>query len=137
MNAIFSLMADMIRKITKIVVKKRPKWAEMPSLYHINYCNFNGYFSVWNTTTKEWEAKSVEFPRDITHTASGKPMKNNTQIPGMPVVILTFGDNKMLHFQKFGGNKKLNIPELVFQHKHGSLFLLNPRDEQTDKMGEY
>jgi hypothetical protein len=65
------------------------------------------------------------------------PMKNNTQIPGTPIVILTFGDDKTLRFQKFGSNKKLNIPELVFQQKHGSQFLLDPRDEKTDEMGEY
>jgi hypothetical protein len=136
-NAIFLLMADMIRKISEIVKKRRPEWAETLTLHPINYCNFKGYFSVWNATTKEWEAKSVEFHRDVTHTVTGKPMKNNTQIPGTPVVILTFGDDKTLRFQKFGGNKKLNIPELVFQQKHGSLCLLDPRDEQTDEMGEY
>ena len=135
-NPIFPTMAKFMAKITDVMEKQRPEWKDSLDKFPINFCGFKAYFSV-RIKDNKWERKSCEWHRDVTHTNRGKPLQNNTQIPGTPVFILTYGDEKSLRFQKYSGNQRLNIPEIVFPQKHGSLFLLDPRDEKTDDLGEF
>ena len=62
--------------------------------------------------------------------------KNNSQLPGTPVVILTSGSNKILEFVRYGQfdkpKKSTKYKSLKVQQKHGSFFLLDPRDEALD-----
>ena len=135
-HPIFPTMATVITKITDVVAKQRPEWRDSLEKFPINFCGFKAYFSVKNKNN-EWERKSCEWHRDVTHTNKGKPLRNNTQIPGTPVLILTYGNEKTSRLQKYNRKQRLNVPEIVFQQKHGSLFLLDPRDEKTDVFGEF
>ena len=74
------------------------------------------------------EHTDIEFNKDHTH-----PTKNNSQQPGTPVAIVTFGDPKILTFSKYKvsqfGSVKTKRRPLKFLQENGSLIVLDPRDE--------
>lgn len=68
-----------------------------------------------------------------------QPTSNNSQQPMTPVVIVTFGDSKILQFQKYCAGGEASVPEVTvpFVQNSGCLFLLDPRDEYMDAKMEY
>jgi hypothetical protein len=62
-----------------------------------------------------------------------EPLKNNSQKPNTLVVIITFGDTKILEFGSYSGGgrgAKLNgVDTLTYRQRSGSVLILDPRDE--------
>ena len=96
-----------------------------------NFCNVKIYYAFKNregTIVK----KTTEYHTDVTYNKTGEPDKNNSQKPGTPVAICTFGDSKNLWFRRYShvGNKEAQVNSLVrFLQKSGSLIVLDGRDE--------
>ncbi len=135
-NPIFPVMTKIMHHVAKVVMLLRPEWTNSLIRYPINFVGVKGYFSVWDG--KKWVQKTCEWHRDVTHTLDGKPFKNNSQIPGTPVLILTYGGDKNLWFRR-QLPKKVVVPDSLvhFRQKSGSLFLLDPRDEKPTATGEH
>ena len=83
-----------------------------------------------------WDNKETNWHQDIQLNQDGTPSSNNSQIPGTPVAILTFGDTKNFllgrkRFPKSENNSKGPIPSTLvcYQQKHGSVTILDSRDE--------
>ena len=93
--------------------------------------NKNGTHTVVHKTTN-WHT-------DVTFDPNGIPLMNNTQKPNTPVLIVTFGDDKDLIFQR--RRKKYNDAgqsmskdeaageEVVFHQRNGSMTAMHPADE--------
>ena len=80
--------------------------------------------------------KTTEWHVDVTRDANGIPLPNNSQVPGSPVAILTFGDPKRLYFRRHRDrHNHLEDSTLSLLQKSGSFFLLDPRDEMLDCEG--
>ena len=67
---------------------------------------------------------------DVELDNNGIPTSNNSQVPGTPVAIFTFGDDKNLWFQQHYG-KKQPVPSTLIQflQTNGYMFVLDGRDE--------
>lgn len=80
--------------------------------------------------------KKTGFHGDVTYNKrTGKPMSNNSQVPGTPVAMLTFGDAKNLWFQQFNGKAKKRNTLIRFHQESGCLTILDGRDEVPDDEG--
>lgn len=59
------------------------------------------------------------------------PKRSNSQEPGSPVALCTFGSTKILTFHRcLPATKQPPIETLEFRQENGSLFLLHPGDER-------
>jgi hypothetical protein len=76
--------------------------------------------------------KETNWHADVSFDANGKPDKTNSQVPGTPVAILTFGDPKKLLFNQYLGNGNkhpLEGTQIDFKQVNARLFILHPGDE--------
>jgi len=98
-------------------------------------CDFN------HVSCKLYFHKKVTRPHTDIQFDKGhqKPTANNSQKPMTPVVIVTFGDSKILEFQKHSSDGEAAFPEVIvpFVQKNGCLIILDPRDEYLDAKLEY
>jgi len=69
------------------------------------------------------------------------PKKNNSQCPHTIVVIITFGDTKMIQLANYEGSgrgtKRKGKGMHTFRQKSGSVFILDPRDEMFNEKRTY
>ena len=128
-------LAEASRVITNIVANTNPQRAKMLKGNSFSFINVKVYYS-YKETSGKMEKKSCEWHRDVTYTQTGKPMANNTQVPGTPVAILTFGDEKNLWFRLQRNSGTIDVDsKLHFRQNCGSLIVLDPRDEEPDEEG--
>jgi hypothetical protein len=107
-----------------------------------NFCSVKIYFSYQDQNGFVFN-KSTDWHTDISLKNDGTPTNNNSQVPGTPVVIATFGDTKNLEFIRHDfimdrdkRYNKLSHDEktyLRFPQKNGSIFILHPKDETVDQ----
>ena len=137
-NPIFPLMSTMIHHITKVVKTKLPEWVPVLNETPFNFCDMKAYYGIWNDVTRTYQQKKAcGWHRDVTYSKNGVPHKNNSQIAGTPVAILVFGSEKNLWFRRHCGKVHYHNSIIHFRQTSGSLFILDPRDEQTNSHGEF
>ena len=96
-------------------------------------CKFNHVsIKIYYKNKKTGEHTDISYNDD--HTA---PLKENSQIPGTPVGIVSFGDPKYLKFTEFWGKgkgKRVKFPEktVTFLQENRSLIAFDPRDEDLN-----
>ena len=93
----------------------------------INFVSGKGY----------WNKKHTNLHTDIEFDKWHQPKFNNSQKPNTPVVIVSFGDPKILQFFQYegiGAGKRVpGVKDLKFLQTCGKIIILDPRDEQWDK----
>jgi hypothetical protein len=81
-----------------------------------------------------FHGKATGLHSDVLYSRRGKPLVNNSQKPGSPVLMFTTGDPKKLCFRKVGkGNTPIPWSDLDFILEDGSCFFLHPSDEVPKK----
>ena len=123
-------------EVTKVLTKDNKEWKTQLEQHPFNNCAIKIYYSYRNRNGKLVK-KSTRWHSDVTYSKATKlPMRNNSQIPGSVVALLTFGATKNLWFRKQRSKKEYKADSLLhFQQKSGSLFALDGRDEMIDDQG--
>ena len=128
-NCAFPELVHLMTWATAIVKQDRdwmwPMWNKS-----FNFCSVKLYYAYQNANGKLIQ-KDTQWHVDVTLDKDGNPMTNNSQEPGTPVAILTFGETKNLFFRR-QKNKQLfyDNTQLLFQQRNASLFVLDSRDER-------
>jgi hypothetical protein len=128
-HVIFPEMAQLMA-LARDVVMNNTEFAATLRGMQFNFCSVKMYFS-YSDKKGKMVRKHTNWHVDVTHNRKTKvPMANNSQLPGTPVVITTFGDCKDLEFRKYleDGDHD-DRTRLLFQQRNGSIFLMHPQDE--------
>lgn len=135
-NPFFSDLTVLVNEVSKLLKSKNPRWKEWLEKYPFNFVGVKVYYS-YRRPNGELVRKNTRYHRDVTYNCNTKePMSNNSQIPGTPVAILTCGAPKNLWFRRHKTSKVYNVESLLhFQQNHGSLVVLDGRDEMIDEDG--
>jgi hypothetical protein len=132
MNA---LAMKLMEKITPIIKGADPTWNESLEQTPFNFLGVKLYFNE-RMENGAMVKKTCEWHVDVTHDKEGKPMRNNSQVPGTPVAILTYGTTKNLWFRRHQSNDVFyNSSKIHFQQRSGSLTVVDARDEVPDEQG--
>jgi hypothetical protein len=122
-----------LMEMANAVVRKNELFAHTLEGHEFNFCSVKIYFAYRNEKG-EVVYKKTEWHVDVTNDKHGNPMKNNSQVPGTPVVIATFGDDKTLEFRKHSTSKDFkDATKLLFLQRNASVFVLHPDDEEINK----
>ena len=89
-------------------------------------------------------SKATQWHVDVTHNNdTGAPNSNNSQVPGTPVVTITFGATENLWMKRYskhcGSDGKGGLvpnSEILFRQTSGSFFVLDGEDEKTQEQDE-
>lgn len=113
------------------MVRERVKKHFASSLPNIN-CDFNHVsVKVYFKGNKTKEHTDIEFNRKHT-----EPKVGNSQVPSTPVVMVSLGDDKYLHFSEYWGEGKgVKVSpqkSKKFLQQSRSMFILDPRDEELN-----
>lgn len=128
-------LEELMDLITAVVASKSKEWKATLECHPFNFVGVKVYFSCRDENGR-LVRKTVEWHCDITHNHDGTPCSDNSQIPGTPVAILTYGDPKSLWFRRHWTNKEKNEQTVIqFRQTSGSLFVLDTRDEIPDATG--
>lgn len=128
--AFFPKLIDLIASVKKIVTQQT-----IYKDFDINFVSVKVYYWVKNEKGK-WVKKNTEWHCDVERDKYGRVKKNNSQLPGSPVLILTYGDNKSLVFRRHSTKEEYDSQsEIEIPQQSGSLFILDPRDEERDREG--
>jgi hypothetical protein len=74
--------------------------------------------------------KDTQWHVDVTTGTNRLPKPNNSQVPGTPVAIVSFGDPKFLYFRRHHNrHRRKQTSEVKWQQLTGTLFLLHADDE--------
>jgi hypothetical protein len=132
LNCIFPQMVDLMNMAYNAVMLDDRFKDTMKDKY-FNFCSVKIYYSFKNARGKT-EKKYTGWHTDVTYDKDGNPMSDNSQVPGTPVVIATFGDTKELEFKSHNGvsGKDDDNSNLIIEQRHGSIFVLHPDDEMID-----
>ena len=137
-HCIFPELASLVREVTRVLLTKDSTWAAHLKQHPFNFVGIKIYYT-YRKEDGTLVRKCTRYHVDVTRNKeTGEPMPNNSQIPGTPVAILTYGATKNLWFKR-QASKHLQIPTslILFQQKSGSLFVLDGRDEELDKHGHH
>ena len=127
-------LIDLSAEVTKLMAAKSSNWAEWLSRHPINVCAVKAYYMTEDGNGETF--KSTGFHRDVTYSKrTRQPMTNNSQVPGTPVAMLTFGATKNLWFQRFNGKVKDHGSLIHLVQQSGCLTILDGRDEVPDEDG--
>ena len=112
-----------------------PDWGDIMEVHPFNFCNVKVYYPYRNADGNLVK-KTTEFHCDVTRSDDNTAKDDNSQLPGTPVAILTFGDQKFLKFMRhyFDGTKMMHS-EIVYDQKSGSFIVLDGRDEEIGPNG--
>ena len=128
-NQMFPDLAALTTEITRLVRAKtewRNAWFSQVSV--------KVYYSFLNEKGKIVH-KFTNWHVDVTTTnkSTRVPDHDNTQTPGSPVAILTFGDEKSLLFRRqCGKDNPVPDTEIEIPQRNGTLVILDGRDEYLD-----
>jgi hypothetical protein len=135
-HALFPEMSELMGMAHEAVMTN-PKVAHTMQDKYFNFCSVKIYFSFRDEKGK-LVRKNTNWHVDVTSDKQGKPLPNNSQVPGTPVVIATFGDTKILEFRRQGRHGNLdNNSHLEFSQENGSIFVLHPDDEKIDYLQKH
>ena len=120
--------------VTKVLVSKDSTWARHLEDHPFNFC-WNQNLLHLQETGRHSGKECTRCHVDVTRNRkTGEPMPNNSQIPGTPVAILTYGASKNLWFRRQAIKQLHNPTSLIhFLQRSDSLFVLDERDEELDK----
>lgn len=122
--AIFPELHNLIRLVVEVVKEK--------TIYKnidINFVSVKLYYWTKNENG-DWVKKDTNWHCDVEHDKFGHPKENNSQLPGSPVIILTYGDLKSLCFRRHRDKTSFDKDSMFeFPQQSGSMFLLDGRDE--------
>ena len=130
-NQIFPDLASLVAEITK-VIRLKTEWKNAS----FNQVSVKLYYTFFDEKGKPVR-KFTNWHVDITSDSeTGLPKSDNSQTPGTPVAILTFGDEKSLLFRRqYGHNDPVPGTEIEFPQSNGTLIMLDGRDERLDDDG--
>ena len=133
---IFPQLASLVREVTKVLVSKDSAWARHLEEHPFNFVGIKIYYT-YRKQDGTLVRKCTRYHVDVTRNRkTGEPMPNNSQVPGTPVAILTYGASKNLWFRRQKTKQLHNPTSLIhFLQRSGSLFVLDGRDEELDKHG--
>ena len=130
-------------KVTEAVMLARPELAERLESNPFNHVAHKGYYSYWQQVRRKGEMRWTQIPKrvdwhcDTTYTKGGVPMRNNSQVPNTIVAIFTFGLDKSLFFRKYDmGGRYDDETTLHFLQRHGTLYIIDCKDEKPDAQGK-
>lgn len=130
-NPFFPRLVDLTKSIQNLVREKT-----IYKEFEVNFVSVKVYY--WfRDKNSQWVKKDTNWHCDVTLDKNGRPCHNNSQVPGSPVGILTFGAPKKLYLRK-GRSKTDFDPETLIEipQNSGSFFLLDGRDEVLDENGK-
>ena len=124
-----------MKTILKIATAFNPEWGKRIEKHPPNHCSLKGYWPYWNEDG-DLVFKNCGFHADTTWTKRNVPMRNNSQVPNTLVFLLTFGADKDLWFRKHKTKSDFKEGSLLrFIQRHGSLTVIDTRDEKWDEEG--
>lgn len=95
-----------------------------------NFCSVKVYYTTVDEKGKN-HVKDTNWHSDVTFDQNGKPHENNSQVPGSPVAICTFGDDKLLEFRRHETKEIFEKESYIYLGQtNGSFFVLDGRDEK-------
>ena len=121
---------DEMAKLMTDLMNKDPDFEQQMGGRSFDVVSVKGY----------WDGKETNWHQDIQLKADGTPEESNSQIPGTPVAIVTYGDPKNLwfgirHHPPFGVKVPIKDTVLRLQQLHGSVSVLDGRDEKLRSDG--
>ena len=118
-----------------MAVQKRPDLEhDLRVKYRPNALVTKAYF-----TTRSGDKRVMKecgWHADVTRTHQGKPLKNNSQVPGSHVLIVTFGDPKNFWMAKHKGGTSDRDTLLHFLQRHCTMTILHGSDKKHDEDGK-
>ena len=127
-------LISLTTEVTKVLSVADPEWAKLLTKNPINGINVKVYYSYKHGD--KTICKKTGWHADVTYNGkTRKPILNNSQIPGSPVALLTFGSTKQLWFQRRRGQEAQPGSLIKINQESGSLFVLDGRDEIPDANG--
>ena len=122
-------------------IKRYPRWSQQMNGYSFDSCAGKIYYSYESVSSNNKTVtvkKTVNYHTDVTYNDDGTPKKDNSQIPGTPTVILTFGDPKYLWFRRYklhsDTNSQLDKSDICFNQKSAHFFVLDGEDEKPHEL---
>jgi hypothetical protein len=127
-NHIFGELADLMHWANEKVLLEQ-EFVQTMRGKAFNFCSVKMYFT-YRDVQGNLVWKDTQWHVDVTTSANGMPKSNNSQVPGTPVAIVTFGEPKFLYFRKHHNrHHHKQTSEIKWQQLTGTLFLLHPDDE--------
>ena len=115
------------------LVKMDKDWMWVMWQKSFNFCSVKIYYAFKDAKGKIVQ-KDTQWHVDVTQDKNGNPLKNNSQEPGTPVAILTFGETKNLMFRRHLSKHVFDKhTTCLFQQRNASLFILDYRDERVSR----
>ena len=129
----FGSMLDLVDAVTELV-RKHPRYGPMMEGLAFDSVVGNLCHQCHHLWSNKKVFKDKRWHTDVTHKSRNQPCSNNSQKPGTPAVIVCFGDQKNLWFRRHKG--KENHDNLIhFSQTSGSIFVIDPDDENPDEEG--
>ena len=127
-----------LRRHAERSVRDDGQWNDAMKNRSFNFCSVKVYYSCADNGGKVIN-KSTKWHTDVTTDDKGNPNADNSQVPGTPVAILTFGDEKDLWFRRRSKNKKKpeENSDFNFRQRSNSFVVLDGRDEEPTHDGMY
>ena len=127
-------LIELSAEVTKLMAAQSWNWADWLSRHPVNVCAVKVYYMTEDGNGETY--KKTGYHCDITYNKRcRKPLPNNSQVPGTPVAMLTYGAPKNLWFQQFNGQAKRPNTLIHFLQESGCLTVLDGRDEVPDEDG--
>lgn len=129
--SIFNRLSQLVSSLVEVIRNKTPH-----KKFVCNFVSVKVYY--WYKNEKgECVKKDTNWHCDITLDKQGKPCSNNSQVPGTPVGIITFGSKKKLLFRQ-GKSKTEWDSHTVFEisQKSGTFVVLDGADEILNSSGK-
>ena len=118
-------------------IKRHPRWLQQMKGHAFDSCAGKIYYSFQTVSSNDQLStvcKTVSYHTDVTYNDDGTPKKDNSQMPGTPTVIMTFGDPKNLWFRRYklhsDKNSMVLNSDILFNQKSAHLFVLDGEDEK-------
>ena len=125
----FGKSLDLTDLVTR-AVKEEKAWAERMKGRCFNCCSIKVHYKCKDQNNNN-VSKTTEWHVDVTMDKEGVPKTNNSQVPGTPVAILTFGEEKALYMRRHSTKELYDHDSLLeFRQESGSFFVLDGRDEE-------
>ena len=123
-------------EVSNLLKGKNKIWKQKLEEHPFNFVGVKVYYS-YRRKNGELIRKNTAYHVDVTYNhKTRQPMRNNSQIPGTPVALLTCGSPKNLWFRRHKSSKEYDPESLLhFQQNHGSIVVLDGRDEEPDQDG--
>lgn len=136
LNPFFTELLDLTQRMEKLL-RMDPQWKKALGKNTLNSCAAKAYYWTKNEAGKNVR-KAVNYHVDVNRNAAGIPDSNNSQVPDTPVVMVSFGDEKIFRMRRHTSSTT-TIPdsEVEFRQTSGTILVLDGRDEQVRDDGTH